>query len=208
MRATTTRLAAGMAVLTIGLAATACGHTTTAKPATPKPAASKPGTPKPATSKPATSKPATSKPATSKPTDCRTHSLVWTLVLLPAKSGSGPHTARLTAANKGPGPCVFAGYPDVQIHNGKADSLEATGPGHPRPLTLDKGAKATVDLRYTPSGTHGAADYCVTEPTALVAAPHAPDTDRTDVPVTTPTHHRTHLTACGDTITMSTPRTA
>ncbi|MFB7241439.1 hypothetical protein CW362_12885 [Streptomyces populi] len=180
MRATT-RLAAGSAVLTLALAVSACGHTDVQ----PHRAASTTGSASPA--------------------GCRTASLTWTLVLLPERTG-GRRDARLTAANKAPEACLFAGYPGFSVHNGKANSIEGTGHGHPKSFTLRKGTGVTVDLRYTPRGAKGAGDYCVTENEALVSAPHNPDSDRVNVPVVETRHKAAEIDACGDSISMSPPR--
>ncbi|MEU6217026.1 DUF4232 domain-containing protein [Streptomyces sp. NPDC047022] len=197
MRATT-RLTGGISVLALGLAAAACGHSTADGSTTPADRATHASATPPAS-------PAASPPLSPKPAECRTRSLRWTLVLLPAKS-SGPRDARLTAANNGPEACVFSGYPAVLVHNGKANSLQGVGHGHPKAVTLRKGAKVTVDLRYTPSDEKGAGGYCVRDSEALVSAPHNPDSDRTDVPVMDAHHHAAQIDACGGSISMSPPR--
>lgn len=135
---------------------------------------------------------------------CRTGGLKWSLVLQSDKSGSR-RDAHLTASNRGAEPCVFAGYPGLLIHNGKANSIDGVGQGQPEAITLRKGEKLTVGLQYTPSGTEGAGSYCVREPDALVSAPHASEADRTDVPITDAHGHPTQIDACGDHISMSPP---
>ncbi|MEU6271102.1 DUF4232 domain-containing protein [Streptomyces populi] len=190
MRATTRR-AAGSAVLTLALAVSACGHTDVQ----PHRAASTTGS---------TSPSGASSPARS-PAGCRTASLTWTLVLLPERTG-GRRDARLTAANNAPETCLFAGYPGFSVHNGKANSIEGVGHGHPKTLTLREGTGVTVDLRYTPRGAKGAGDYCVTENEALVSAPHNPDSDRVNVPVVGTRHKAAEIDACGDSVSMSLPR--
>ncbi|MFF1740943.1 DUF4232 domain-containing protein [Streptomyces mirabilis] len=199
MRATT-RLTAGWGVLMVGLALTACGHK-----------AGENGTSTPASGVASPSVPSVTSSATSseapKPTGCRTGSLTWTLVLLPTKSSSR-RNALLTAANKGPKTCVFAGYPGFSVHNGKANSIEGVGHGHPKAVTLHKGASVTVDLQYTPRGVKGAGDYCVKESEALVSAPHNPDRERTNVPVMDTHHAAAQIDACGDSISLSLPHYA
>ncbi|MFF8029563.1 DUF4232 domain-containing protein [Streptomyces sp. NPDC007896] len=193
MRATT-RLTTGLGVLMVGLAVTACGHESgEGRTTTPASGVASPSVPS-----------ATSSEAP-KPTECRTGSLTWTLVLLPTKSSSR-RDALLTAVNKGPKTCVFAGYPGLSVHNGKANSLEGVGHGYPKPVTLHKGAGVTVDLQYTPRGAKGAGDYCVNEGEALVSAPHNPDRERTNVPVMDTHHAAAQIDACGDSISLSLPR--
>ena len=175
MRATTC-----LAVLTAGLALTACGTTTTAAP-----------------------------DATAPP--CRTASLTWTLSLLDGggaekRDGTenvGRPNARLTAVNKGPGTCVFAGYPVLEIHNGKAESVEGTGQGRPAALALPGKASVTVDLHYTRRGTKGAGTWCVRQGEASVRAPH--DTRGTVVPVTDAHGKATVIEACGETLALAVP---
>ncbi|MFF9407180.1 DUF4232 domain-containing protein [Streptomyces anandii] len=173
-----TRLAHSMAVLGVVMAVTACGNVK--------------------------SEDETAAPAAA---NCRTGGLKWSLVLQPDRS-SGRRDAHLTASNRGSAPCLFAGYPGLLIHNGKANSLDGVGQGHPEPITLRKGEELTVGLQYTPSGAKGAGSYCVHEPDALVSAPHAPESDRTDVPITDTHGHPTQIDACGDHISLSPPRLA
>lgn len=196
MRATT-RLTGGTALLALGLAAAACGHSTAARSTTPADHSTR-------ASATLSASPAASPSLPPKPAECRTRSLRWTLVLLPAKS-SGLRNARLTAANSGPEPCVFAGYPDFLVHNGKANSLRGVGHGHPKAVSLRSGAEVTVDLHYTPSDAKGTGGYCVRDSEALVSAPHNPDSGRTDVPVMDTHHHAAQIDACGDSISMSLP---
>nr|WP_256258073.1 DUF4232 domain-containing protein [Streptomyces mirabilis] len=181
----------------VGLAVTACGHK-----------AGEDGTATPASDLTSPSVPSVTSSATSseapKPTECRTGSLTWTLVLLPTKSSSR-RNALLTAANKGPKTCVFAGYPGFSVHNGKANSIAGIGHGLPKQVTLHKGARVTVDLQYTPRGAKGAGDYCVKEGEALVSAPHNPDRERTNVPVMDTHHAAARIDACGDSISLSPP---
>ncbi|MFE1193688.1 DUF4232 domain-containing protein [Streptomyces olivaceoviridis] len=170
----TTRLAGGLALLTAGLTLTACGTGTTAAP-----------------------------DATAPP--CRTGSLAWTLSLLDgAGTGAGRTDARLTAVNKGPGACVFAGFPALEIHNGKAESVEGTGQGRPAPLALPVRASVTVDLRYTRRGTKGADTWCVRQTEVSVRAPH--DTRGAVVPVTDAHGKASTIDACGETLAMAVPR--
>ncbi|MGW4563864.1 DUF4232 domain-containing protein [Streptomyces sp. NPDC004561] len=177
---TTTRLTGPLALLTAALALTACGTTTRTTPHT-------------------------SHTSGASAPPCRTTSLTWSLVLLGGGADGGARPdARLTAVNKGPGACVFDGYPGVEIHNGKADSIEGAGHGHPASLALPGKAAATVDLRYTPGGTKGAGTWCVRQNEAVVSAPH--DSTRTTVPVTDAHHRPTAIDACGDTIAMEPPR--
>ncbi|MET8563819.1 DUF4232 domain-containing protein [Streptomyces flaveolus] len=174
MRATT-RLTSGLAALTAGLALTACGTATTAEP-----------------------------DATTPP--CRTASLTWTLSLLDGggtKKGAGRPDARLTAVNEAPGACVFAGYPVLEIHNGKAESIEGTGQGRPDTLTLPGKGSVTVDLHYTRRGTKGAGTWCVRQGEASVRAPH--DTRGAVVPVTDAHGKAATIDACGETLTMAVP---
>ncbi|SOD80828.1 DUF4232 domain-containing protein [Streptomyces sp. Ag109_G2-15] len=135
--------------------------------------------------------------------NCRTGSLKWTLVLLGKEKGGSRADARLTAVNKGPDSCVFDGYPGIEIHNGKAESIDGAGPGHPASFPLSAKAAVTVDLHYTPHGTKGADDWCVRQSEAVVRAPH--DSDRTVVPVLD-RHRRTAvIDACGETLSMAPP---
>ncbi|CAL9289712.1 DUF4232 domain-containing protein [Streptomyces sp. SudanB182_2057] len=202
----TTRPAGRRAVLTAGLALaagltlTACATTTTATPGTTTTAT--PGTATTATPD-----------ATAPP--CRTAALSWTLSLL---DGDGVHGAdgaeregdrsgaRLTAVNKGAGDCVFAGYPGLALHNGKADGIEGAGSGRPAAVALPGHAAVTVDLRYTRRGTPGAGTWCVRQHEAVVTAPH--DTHGTVVPVTDGHGKAAVLDACGETIAMAPPRRA
>ncbi|MEU3412528.1 DUF4232 domain-containing protein [Streptomyces sp. NPDC006658] len=207
----TTRPAAGLAARTAGLALTlaagltltACGTTTTAAPD------------------------ATAPDATAPP--CRTASLAWTLSLLDGDSDSDSDSdsddgndgdgdgagrggnrsgARLVAVNKGSGPCVFSGFPGLEIHHGKADGIEGAGTGRPAALSLPGHAAVAVDLRYTRRGTPGAdTSWCVRQHEATVRAPH--DTGGTVVPVTDAHGKAAVLDACGETIAMAAPhRTA
>ncbi|MFF8726172.1 hypothetical protein ACF073_06730 [Streptomyces sp. NPDC015171] len=177
----TTRLAGALTALAAGLTLTACGTTTTAEPDAAAP-------------------------------PCRTASLTWTLTLLDGKGAAhasgtghdGPPGARLTAVNKGPGTCLFAGYPSLEIHNGKADGVEGAGPGHPAALSLPGKGAVAVDLRYTPPGTKGADTWCVRQGEAAVRAPH--DSRGTSVPVTDAHGRSAVLDACGETIAMAAPR--
>ncbi|WDM16081.1 DUF4232 domain-containing protein [Streptomyces lavenduligriseus] len=184
----TTRPAGGLAALTAGLTLmagltlTACDTTTTATP-----------------------------DATAPP--CRTAALTWTLSLLDGDAdgdGDGREGnrsgARLTAVNKGSGACLFAGYPGLEIHNGKADGIEGAGAGRPSAVALPGHASVTVDLRYTRRGTPGAGTWCVRQHEAAVTAPH--DTHGTVVPVTDAHGKAAVLDACGETIAMAPPRRA
>ncbi|MEU7558618.1 DUF4232 domain-containing protein [Streptomyces eurythermus] len=184
----TTRPAGGLAALTAGLTLmagltlTACDTTTTATP-----------------------------DATAPP--CRTAALTWTLSLLDGDSagngdgrGDDRSGARLTAVNKGSGACLFAGYPALEIHNGKADGIEGAGAGRPSPVALPGHTAVTVDLRYTRRGTPGASTWCVRQHEAAVTAPH--DTHGTVVPVTDAHGKAAVLDACGETIAMAPPRRA
>ncbi|MFI2203077.1 DUF4232 domain-containing protein [Streptomyces sp. NPDC020192] len=175
MRATTTRLTSG------GLAVLTAGLTLTACGTTTGSTASEPAVP-----------------------SCRTASLTWTLTLL-GRDGGGPARARLKAVNKGPGPCVFDGFPGLEIHNGKADSIEGSGHGRPAAVSLPGNGKAavTVDLRYTPAGTSGAGDWCVRQNEAVVRAPH--DTNPAVVPVTDGHGRTTVIDACGQTLSLAAP---
>ncbi|MEU2739281.1 DUF4232 domain-containing protein [Streptomyces sp. NPDC007095] len=177
----------------VGLAVTACGHE-----------AGERRTTTPARGVASPSVPSATSSEAPKPAECRTGSLTWTLVLLPAKSSSR-RDALLTAANNGPKTCVFAGYPGFSVHNGKANSLEGIGHGHPKPVTLHKGAGVRVDLQYTPRGAKGAGGYCVKEGEALVSAPHDPDRERTNVPVMDTHHAAAQIDGCGDSISLSLP---
>ncbi|MCL3992386.1 DUF4232 domain-containing protein [Streptomyces lavenduligriseus] len=184
----TTRPAGGLAALTAGLTLmagltlTACDTTTTATP-----------------------------DATAPP--CRTAALTWTLSLLDGDGdgdgdgrGGDRSGARLTAVNKGSGACLFAGYPGLEIHNGKADGIEGAGAGRPSAVALPGHATVTVDLRYTRRGTPGAGTWCVRQHEAAVTAPH--DTHGTVVPVTDAHGKAALLDACGETIAMAPPRRA
>ncbi|MFI9423835.1 DUF4232 domain-containing protein [Streptomyces achromogenes] len=194
----TTRPAGGLAALTAGLTLmtgltlTACDTTTTATPdAT------------------ATVTATASPEATAPP--CRTAALTWTLSLLDgdgagAGQGDGRSGARLTAVNRGSGACLFAGYPGLAIHHGKADGIEGAGSGRPAALALPGRAAVTVDLRYTRRGTPGAGTWCVRQHEASVTAPH--DTEGTVVPVTDAHGKPAVLDACGETIAMAPPRRA
>ena len=142
-----------------------------------------------------------------KPGNCRTASLKWTLVLHGKDKGDGRHSARLTAVNKGPDTCVFDGYPGIEIHNGKAESIDGAGHGHPASFPLAKQATVTVDLRYTPHGTKGADDtWCVRQSEAVVWAPH--DSDRAVVPVRDRNGKTAMLDACGETLPLAPPHRA
>jgi Protein of unknown function (DUF4232) len=172
----THRLTTGLAVLTAGLTLTACGTTTS-----------------------------TTAKGTAAPS-CRTASLAWRLALLGTEQGTGRAHARLIAVNRGPGSCVFDGYPGLEIHNGKAESIDGAGHGHPAAVTLPAKAAVGVDLRYTPGGTDGGGDWCVRQREAVVRAPH--DSRLAVVPVTDGQRRATAIDACGETMTMTPPRRA
>ncbi|MFF9018972.1 DUF4232 domain-containing protein [Streptomyces eurythermus] len=197
----TTRPAGGLAALTAGLTLmagptlTACDTTTTATPGT------------------TTTTTATAPDATAPP--CRTAALTWTLSLLDGDGDSAGNGggrggdrsgARLTAVNKGSGACLFAGYPGLEIHNGKADGIEGAGAGRSSVVALPGHVAVTVDLRYTRRGTPGAGTWCVRQHEATVTAPH--DTHGTVVPVTDAHGKAAVLDACGETIAMAPPRRA
>ncbi|MFJ9821976.1 DUF4232 domain-containing protein [Streptomyces sp. NPDC101151] len=169
-----TRPTGGTAVLMAALALTACG-TTTATDA-----------------------------HDAEPADCRTASLKWTLVLLDGEKGGSRPNARLTAVNKGPDTCVFDGYPGIEIHNGKAESIDGAGHGHPASFPLAGKATATVDIHYTPHDTNGTDTWCVRQSEAVVRAPH--DSDRTVVPVLDTHHRTTSIDACGESMALAAPR--
>ncbi|AOR31335.1 hypothetical protein BFF78_10075 [Streptomyces fodineus] len=170
---------AGM--VTAGLALTACGTTTTTTRARATPDASAP--------------------------PCRTAALTWSLVLLGGSENGGLRpNARMTAINKGSKTCVFDGYPGVEIHNGKAESIDGSGLGHPAPLPLPGKAAVTVDLRYVPRDPKGTNTWCVRQSEAVVWAPH--DSDRVVVPVTDAHRKSVTLDACGQIIAMEPPRRA
>ncbi|MFG2606037.1 DUF4232 domain-containing protein [Streptomyces sp. NPDC048514] len=175
MRATT-RLAGGLSALMAGLALTACGAITTT---------------------------ATHSDGSIPP--CRTTSLKWTLTLLDGTDKGGERAgARLTGVNKGPEICVFDGYPGVEVHNGKAETIDGAGKGHPESVAVPEGAGVSVDLHYTPRGAKGAAPYCVRQSEAVVQAPH--DAHRAVVPIVD-THGRTKaIDACGEKLTLQPPR--
>ncbi|GAA2729089.1 DUF4232 domain-containing protein [Streptomyces nogalater] len=190
----TTRPAGGLAALTTGLALmahltlTACDTTTTA-------------TPDATTTATTTATPEATAPP------CRTAALTWTLSLLDgagAQRGGDRSGARLTAVNKGSGACVFAGYPSLEIHNGKADGIEGAGSGRPAAVALPGRAAVTVDLRYTRRGTPGADTWCVRQHEAVVTAPH--DAHGAVVPVTDAHGKAAVLDACGETIAMAPPQ--
>lgn len=172
----TTRLTGGLAVLMAGLALTACGTTTTEAH------------------------------SNTKLSNCRTASLKWTLVLLDKEKNGSRAAARLTAVNKGPDTCVFNGYPGIEIHYGKAESIEGAGHGHPASFPLAAKATVTVDLHYTPRDTKGAGDWCVRQSDAVVWAPR--DSDRTVVPVLDRHRKPTAIDACGETLSMAPPHHA
>lgn len=144
MRATT-RLAGGLALLTAGLALTACGTTTSAE-----------------------------SDARVPPCRTSSLKWTLTLLDGADKNGKRPN-ARLAAVNKGPGSCEFDGYPGVQIHYGKAEAIDGAGKGHPATLSVPGKGTVTVDLRYTPRGAKGAGLYCVRSSDAVVRAPHDSD---------------------------------
>ncbi|MEV5348814.1 DUF4232 domain-containing protein [Streptomyces achromogenes] len=194
----TTRPAGGLAALTAGLTLmtgltlTACDTTTTATPA-------------------ATATVTATAPPEATAPPCRTAALTWTLSLLDgdgagAGQGDGRSGARLTAVNEGSGACLFAGYPGLAIHHGKADGIEGVGSGRPAAVALPGRAAVTVDLRYTRRGTPGAGTWCVRQHEASVTAPH--DTEGTVVPVTDAHGKPAVLDACGETIAMAPPRRA
>ncbi|MFB7505121.1 DUF4232 domain-containing protein [Streptomyces broussonetiae] len=175
MRATTRPTTGILAVLVAGLALTACGTTTT-----------------------------TDATADTAVPPCRTASLAWTLTLLGADRGGREAHARLTAVNKGPDTCVFDGYPGLEIHNGKAESVEGAGSGRPAALSVPRKAEVAVDVRYTPGGTSGTGDWCVRRPEAVVRAPH--DSRPAVVPVTDAHGKDATIDACGETVSLALPR--
>ncbi|MEU5538362.1 DUF4232 domain-containing protein [Streptomyces sp. NPDC020362] len=136
--------------------------------------------------------------------NCRTGSLKWTLVLLGRDRGDSRHGARLTALNKGPDTCVFDGYPGLEIHNGKAETIDGAGHGHPASFPLAAQASVAVDVHYRPSGTKGAGVYCVRDTEAVVRAPH--DTDRAVIPVRDRHRRTVVMDACGETLSLAPPR--
>lgn len=135
--------------------------------------------------------------------DCRTASLKWRLELLGKDKADSRHRARLTAVNKGPDTCVFGGYPGIEIHDGKAESIDGSGHGHPASFPLDEGATVTVDVRYTPSGAKGAGTWCVRASEAVVRAPH--DSDGAVVPVLDRHRKPAVIDACGETLALAPP---
>ncbi|MFC9926120.1 DUF4232 domain-containing protein [Streptomyces sp. NPDC127190] len=181
MRATT-RLTGALTALTTGLLLTACGTSATVSTTPSTTLTAEPATPLRA---------------------CRTAALTWTLTVL---GSAGPGRARLTAVNQGSTPCEFHGYPALEIHNGKADSIEGAGHGGGNALTLPERARrtVTVDLRYTRRGTKGADDWCVRQSEAVVRAPH--DSGAATVPVTDTRHRSASIDACGQTLAMAPPR--
>ncbi|WP_225095745.1 DUF4232 domain-containing protein [Streptomyces sp. CoH27] len=186
MRATTRLTTGGLAALTAALALAACGGTTNRTTTTTPPATATAKAPPAATAAP----------------PCRTAALSWTLARLGTAKGVGH--ARLTARNNGPGTCVFGGYPGLEIHNGKADSIDGAGHGHPAAVILPARAAISVDLRYTPAGTPGAGSWCVRQTEAAVRAPH--DSRPAVVPVTDTHLRAASIDACGATVAMAPPR--
>ncbi|MGW7001502.1 DUF4232 domain-containing protein [Streptomyces sp. NPDC054933] len=187
------RLVGAVAVFTAGLGVAACGPT----------AAHGSGGP-PAPRGVQSSRPAAPVVSHSSFPTCRTHALKWTFTLLKAASPAQQPNARLSAVNRGKGGCVFGGYPGVDVHNGKANAVDGVGRGRPAPVTLSKGAGVTIDVRYTPRGTKGASDLCVSESEAVVWAPH--DAARAAVPITDTRHKSAKFRACGETMLLSPPR--
>ncbi|MFF8593353.1 DUF4232 domain-containing protein [Streptomyces sp. NPDC015220] len=225
MRTTTRRLAATAAVLAAALAVTACGPSdaraersatpwaggpasgpadASASPSVASPASptAGPGTPG-STAAPASASPSAAPSTARGPGTCGTDRLRWTLVLL-RPAGSGGPGARLTAVNGGPGSCVFAGYPGVEIHNGKANSVDGLGRGRFAPLELREGAGVAFDIRYTPAGSQDASPLCVSQKEAVVWAAH--DRARAVVPVLDTRHRVAVMRACGEYMTMTPPR--
>ncbi|MEU3828490.1 DUF4232 domain-containing protein [Streptomyces sp. NPDC029080] len=202
----TTRRAGGLTALTASLTLTAAGlalagcTTTTATPD---------GSAPPATAPTASTPQTTARP-------CRTASLTWTLSLVDGGRGGGAagdgagtahggsrSDARLVAVNKGPAACVFTGYPGLEIHEGKAESIEGAGPGHPAAVPLPAGAAVAVGLRYTPRGAKGADTWCVRQGEAVVRAPR--DSGAVVVPVRDARGKAAVLDVCGNTIVMAPP---
>ncbi|GAA1912216.1 DUF4232 domain-containing protein [Streptantibioticus ferralitis] len=187
------RLVGAVAVFTAGLAVAACGPT----------AAHGTGGPPPPHSV-RSSRPAAPAVSHGSLPTCRTHALKWTFTLLNAEGPGQQPNARLSAVNRGKDRCVFGGYPGVDVHNGKANSVDGVGRGRPAPVTLPKGEGVTVDVRYTPRGTKGASDLCVSESEAVVRAPQ--DAARAAVPITDTRHKTAKFKACGETMLLSPPR--
>ncbi|MEU9120230.1 DUF4232 domain-containing protein [Streptomyces sp. NPDC048506] len=138
--------------------------------------------------------------------NCTTKSLRWKLTLLKKKPHSTHRDARLSIANKGPGPCVFHGFPAFAVHVGKGPESDAKGHGRPMPIDLRRGGTLTTALRYKDSDRVTQPHGCiVSNDTAVVAAPRDPRDGR---PITARDEagRRTQMSVCEDTIWMSPPK--
>ncbi|MGW1375337.1 DUF4232 domain-containing protein [Streptomyces sp. NPDC002446] len=137
--------------------------------------------------------------------DCTTKSLRWKLTLLKKKPHSTHRNARLSIANKGPGPCVFRGFPVFEVHVGKGPESDAQGHGRTVPIDLRRGGTVTTALRYKDSDLPMQPDGClVTNDTAVVAAPHDPR-DRRPITARDEAGRRAQMSICEDAIWMGPP---
>lgn len=138
--------------------------------------------------------------------DCTTKSLKWKLTVLKKTPHTTHREARLSVVNKGSKPCVFGGYPDVEVHVGKGPLAVGKGQGTPSPIDLRSGGTVTTALRYKDSepGSRSSAECIVSNVEAVVAAPR--DHDGRAVAARDEAGRRSQIDVCDDTIWMSPPR--
>ncbi|MFE0188972.1 DUF4232 domain-containing protein [Streptomyces sp. NPDC058989] len=137
--------------------------------------------------------------------DCTTKSLRWKLTVLKKKPHSTHRDARLSIANKGPGTCVFRGFPVFEVHVGKGPMSDAQGHGRTMPIDLGRGGTLTTALRYKDSDRATQPEGCmVSVDTAVIAAPRDPQ-GRHPITARDETGRRTQLSVCEDAIWMGPP---
>ncbi|MFI6768357.1 DUF4232 domain-containing protein [Streptomyces sp. NPDC050355] len=137
--------------------------------------------------------------------DCTTKSLRWKLTVLKKKPHTTHRDARLSIANKGPGTCVFRGFPVFEVHIGKGPLSNGQGHGRTMPIDLPRGGTLTSALRYKDSDRATQPEGCmVSTDTAVVAAPRD-DRDLRPITAHDEKGRRTSMSICEDTISMSPP---
>ncbi|UKY50545.1 DUF4232 domain-containing protein [Streptomyces inhibens] len=106
--------------------------------------------------------------------NCTTKGLRWKLTVLKRKPHTKNREARLSVVNTGSGPCVFRGFPVVEVHLGKATQSDGEGHGRALPIDLRRGGKITTGLRYRdcPKDAPLSDPMAVTNDLAVVSAPH------------------------------------
>ncbi|TJZ56060.1 DUF4232 domain-containing protein [Streptomyces piniterrae] len=138
--------------------------------------------------------------------DCTTKNLRWKLTLLKKKPHSAQRDARLSSINKGPGACVFRGFPVFAVHVGKGPMSDGKGRGQTMPIDLRRGGTVTTALRYKDSDRATQPEGClVSNDTAVVGAPRDTGYGR---PITARDEagRRAQMNICEDVVWMSPPK--